>query len=251
MPTEENTESTEAVETTEGQEPEDTTTTEDDNQGTTSDDGDDKPSGGLDDLPESWQKEIKRLRAEAGKNRTQAQEKAAREAREAALAEAEKARTEAVEATKAEIADAVAKALGLKKDDAAELTPEQVIEKITKERDEAKAASEERDKRFRELSLEVAVQDAANMHDARSDRLLDSRTFMREVRKLDPDSEGFRAAVAEAVEKAVEADADLKATKKPTPAPVSGGTTVAGSKTRRLEDMTIEELIEAGYTKRR
>ena len=47
------------------------------------------PTEGIDDLPDHWQKEIKRLRAEAGKDRTAAKETAAAEARTAALAEAE------------------------------------------------------------------------------------------------------------------------------------------------------------------
>lgn len=248
------TETTETTETTGGQTPEGTGTV--DTTGTTADATDTgKPDtvGGVafDDLPAETQREIRKLREEAKNASTKAREQVAAKAREEALAEAEETRAEAVEATKAEIADAVARALGIKKDDSADLTPDQVIEQITKERDEAKAASEERDKRFRELSLEVAVQDAANMHEARADRLLDSRAFMRAVRALDPDSEGYRAAVAEAVEKAVEADNDLKAKTKPIPPAVSGGTTVAGSKTRRAEDMTIEEMIDAGYTKRR
>ena len=250
MPETENTESTEAVETTEGQEPEDTTTTEDDNQGTESSTEADTTTGGIDDLPDWAQKELKRLRAEAGKDRTAAKEKAATEARKAAEAEAAKV-LEQERAANAERLKRIARELGLAEDEKSELTPEQMVEKITAERDAEKTAREEEAKAYAELAREVAIQDAANMHDARADRLLDSRTFMRQIRDLDPKAEGFRAAVAEAVEKAVEADGDLKVTRKPTPPAVSGGTTVAGSKTRSVDDMTIEELIEAGYTKRR
>jgi hypothetical protein len=88
------------------------------------------------------------------------------------------------------------------------------------------------------------------MHDAKPDKLLDSRAFMKTARGLDPDADGYRVAVAEAVAKAVEADPDLKATHKPTPPAVSGGATVAGTRTKSPDDMTIDELREAKLHRR-
>lgn len=234
----------------EGQEPE---TTEGDGANTTDGDGGSGPQDGTDETEtdvDKLQAEIKRLRRENAKTRTGAKEQAAKEARDAALAEAEQARMKAVEDAKAEIAKAVQKALGITSDEAEELTPDQVIEKITKERDEEKAAREQERSERLDLLREVAVQDAAAMHDARPDRLLDSRSFMRTIRGLDTDGAGFRAAVAEAVKAAVEADSDLKATRRPAPPPVSGGTTVAGSPTKDLTSMSVEELMEAKIHKR-
>ena len=55
----------------------------------------------------------------------------------------------------------------------------------------------------------------------------------------------------DAVEKAAEETPSLKTQRKATPPPASSGTTVAGSKTRSVDDMSVEELIAAGFTKRR
>jgi hypothetical protein len=231
-------------ETAEGQAPKETVTEEtpdtvDESTGTEveSTDSEDVAS-----LPEWAQKQIQRLRAENGRDRTAAKEKAAAEARAAAQAGAEAAREKAVADALAAHNARLAKALGLTAEEEQELTPEQVLEKVTRERDEERTAREERDRQFRDLSLEVAVQDAATMHSARADRLLDSRAFMRTVKDIDPAGDGYRVAVAEAVAKAVEADASLKAPEQSSAAKVSGGTTVAGVKPKRREDMTIDEL---------
>lgn len=233
----------------EGQEP----TTSDDVTSTTGD-GDD--TGTQDDPDEvdvdKLQAEIKRLRKENAKARTGAKEQAAKEAREEALAEAEQARIKAVEDAKAEALKAFQKAMGMEPEEAAELTPEQVIEQITKERDEEKAAREQERAERLELLREAAVQDAANAHDADPSKLLDSRAFMKEIEQIDAsDRNAFRAAVMEAVEKAVGANSVFKNKTKPTPPTASGGTTVAGSKTREIDDADVEELIAAGFTKRR
>ena len=210
--------------TTEGQEPEEQAVEDTGTEAVEAEEtGSDKPDsiGGVafEDLPPETQKEIKKLRAEA------------------------KAAIDKERAEHAEWRKRVAKELGLIEDEKTELTPDQVIEQITKERDEEKKAREQRELQFRALSLEVAIQDAANMHGALPDKLLDSRRFMRTVESLDPSEDGYRVAVAEAVQAAVEADGSLKAAEpKPKPPAVSGGTTVAGKQTKRLEDMSVEEL---------
>jgi hypothetical protein len=188
------------------------------------------------------------LRTERDSHKTRRQE--AEEARAKAEADAAAALAEAVKAARAEETARIAKALGLAPAEEAELTPEQVIAKLQEERDAAQAARETEAKAYGELALEVAVQDAANMHDAKADRLLDSRTFMKAVSALDPKADGYRVAVAAAVEAAVAADAGLKATPKVTPPAVSGGNTVAGQQAKRPEDMTIDELRAAKLHKR-
>lgn len=195
-------------------------------------------------LPPWAQKMIKGLRREAAKTRTKAKQEAAEEARK--LAEEQSAK--AVEKARADAMDAVAKAFGLKEEEK-ELTPEEVVEKITTERDTERQAREERDQKYRELLVEVAVQDAAAMHDADPGRLLDSRSFMREIAELDVDDPAYRVAVAEAVKKAADGNTSYRV-KKVTPPTVSGGTASTGARVKPVEDMTIEELRKAKLHRR-
>lgn len=242
---------------TAGQEPTAPTATEPATTTTTTTEPADGGAEDVKSLPPWAQTLVEKLRGEAGKDRTEAKRKAADEAaaKATAKAEAEAAAREAkaVEATKADVVKAVLKALGQEPDEGQKLTPEQVVEQITRERDEAKSKGTERDAKYRELLLEVAVQDGAAMHDARADRLLDSRAFMKAVGALDPDSEGYRPAIAEAIKAAVEADGDLKATKptpKVEPPAASGGTTVAGTTPTNPEDMSPDQFIAAGIHRR-
>lgn len=235
--------------TTEGQEPDDTTATDTTEDTTDTGDAVDQDDDTAD--VETLRATIARLRKENAKARTGAKEAAAKKARDEALAEAQANLDKALAAKDGEWKTKVAKALGLVEDEP-ELTPEQVAEKITAERDEAKQQAEARAAEYTELLREVAVQDAANAHDADPGRLLDSRRFMAEIAKLDPSDRGaFRAAVMDAVKTAVEDDTSLKATQRPTPPAASGGTTVAGTKPRDIDDMSIEDMVAAGFTKRR
>jgi len=217
-----------------------------------------KPTDSIDALPDWAQAEIKRLRAEAGKDRTEAKAKAAEEAaakaKAAAEAEAAAREAKAVEATKADVVKAVLKALGQEPEGDKTPTPEQVIEQITRERDEERKNRETTEATLRKFAVEAAVSDAAAMHEANPDRLLDSRKFMTAVDGLDPKADGFRVAVAEAVKAAVEADGDLKVTKpapKVEPPAASGGTTVAGTQPTDLNDMSVEQFIESGIHRAR
>lgn len=211
---------------------------------------------GIESLPESWQTKIRQYRREAQTKYVKAETEkraveAAEEARRATAAEAEQRLTEQLAAKDKEWRDRAAKALGLVEDEP-ELTPEQVAERITAERDQARKDAEARGSELLELLREVAVQDAAAMHDANPGRLTDSRAFMAKVAQIDAtDKAAFRVAVADLVKAEVEADPDLKATRKPTPPAASGGTTVAGTAPKGIDDMSVEELIRAGYTKRR
>ena len=210
-------------------------------------DGDSQDDDGADDvskLPPWAQKTIRDLRREAAKKRTDAKKTAADEARRIA----EEQSKVAVEKARAEAMDAVAKAFGLKEEEK-ELTPEEVVEKITVERDTERQAREERDQKYRELLVEVAVQDAAAMHDADPGKLLDSRKFMKEIGELDIDDQGYRVAVAKAVEAAVEEHSSYRV-KTVKPPAVSGGTAATGAKVKNPEDMTIDELRKAGLHRR-
>jgi hypothetical protein len=233
----------------EGQEPDATVQVTDDTDGENDEGSQGDPTDGLtaDDL----RKEIAKLRKENAKTRTTAKEQAAKEARLAALAEGEQQLKAAIDARDKEWKDRAAKALGLVDAEPA-LTPEQVAERITQERDQARKDAEARGNELLELLREVAVQDAAAMHDASPGRLTDSRAFMAKVAAVDSaDKAAFRVAVAELVEAEVEANPDLKAIKKTAPAAASGGTTTAGTAPRDLDHMSVDDLIDAGFTKRR
>lgn len=102
--------------------------------------------------------------------------------------------------------DAIAKALGLKADDAPP-DPTALAEKVTTS--ELRAQDAER---------KLAVFMAASQHDANATALLDSTSFMASVTAIDPTDS---AAVAAAIEAAVKANPAFKATP-PTP-PFPGG----------------------------
>lgn len=215
--------------------------------GTTGPD-DTSTSSGADDAKTQ---QVERLKRE--NQSVRAARRAAEEAAKKAQADAEQALQAAIEARDKEWKTRAAKALGLVEDEPA-LTPEQVAERITAERDQARKDAETRGSELLDLLREVAVQDAAAMHDAQASRLTDSRRFMAKVTDLDAtDRKAFRAAVAELVKAEVEADPDLSV-QKPAPAPpaatASGGTTTAGTSPRDPADMTVEDFMAAGIHRR-
>jgi hypothetical protein len=234
--------------TQQGQQDDDVQDQQDDDDAGTGDDqgngtgtGDDEPQD-VGSLPSWAQKLLKKTREEAARARTSTKQKLAEQA--------EADRLKAIEETKASVTDAVVKALGLKNDEEQELTPEQVIEKISAERDAEKQAREERDLKYRDLLVEVAVQDAATQLGADPSRLVDSRNFMRTLKELNVDDPSYRVAVAKAVQAAVEENPLFRIEQKPRPPAVSGGTAPAGVKGKAPEDMTIDELREARIHRR-
>lgn len=104
--------------------------------------------------------------------------------------------------------DALAKALGLKNDEAPP-DPEALAAQVQAE--QAKT---------RETALQLAVYRNAAASEANPDLLLDSTSFLRSVAEVDPsDAE----AVAEAIKKAVEANPLFKASQTPPTPPFPGG----------------------------
>ena len=121
---------------------------------------------GLPSDPEQLRKMIKDLRKEAAKDRVAGKEKAADEARRAVL-------------------DEISKALGLSKRDEA---PELTVEQLTAELTESKAAG-------RASALELAVYKAAGDL-ADPARLLDSQSFHAALKDLDlTDAEAVKSAI--------------------------------------------------------
>ena len=92
------------------------------------------------------------------------------------------------------------------------------------------------------------------MHDADATALNDSVSFRAKVDALDADAADYRVQVADLVKAEVDAgrfNAPAAAPAAP-PAPAASGTGTTASKPgKAVEDMSIDELIAAGYTGRR
>lgn len=135
--------------------------------------------GRVEDLPEWAQKMIRDARGEAAKDRTNAKQAAADEAR-------------------TEYAQAIGKALGIITDD----NPEQVDPaKLTSDLTAAQQAQ-------REAAQELAVYKAATNLNGNPARLLDSRSFLSTIKDIDPTDD---AKIAAAIQTAVANDPSLKA----------------------------------------
>jgi hypothetical protein len=169
--------------------------------------------------PEWGQREIERLRKEAGDHRA-----AAKTAAERATEQAQK-----------DFADKLAVALGLKPDaaqDPAALT----------------AALSDAQTKARDASLKLAVYQTAGTAGANPDALLDSNTFLANVRQLDPTSSDFPTKVSEAITAAVTANPTLKAARAAGASTVEtpGGTGEQGQITEaQLAQMTPEQINDA------
>jgi hypothetical protein len=137
------------------------------------------------------QKLIRDTRAEAASHRAKAKEQAD------ALT--------ALQAKSQQQLDGIAKALGLKPEEA---TPEQIMA----ERDAARAASDASAARARQTEVELAVFRAAAAAQVNGDALLDSRSFAATLAGLDPAAGDFRQRVSDAITAAAEANPAWKLT---------------------------------------
>jgi hypothetical protein len=153
--------------------------------------------GSVDDLPGWAQKTIRELRSESAASRTKAKEQAD------ALA--------AFQATHQTQLDGIARALGLKPEDA---TPEQLMAA----RDAANADRDAERARARAAQVELAAYRAAAISGADPVKLLDSRAFVATLDGLDPSSDGFAQTVADRVATAIESNPSWRLA----PAPVPG-----------------------------
>lgn len=149
-----------------------------------------EPAGSVEELPPWAQKLLRDTRTEAATNRTRAKEHADELA--------------ALKATSQQQLDGIAKALGLKPEDA---TPEQ----IAAERDAARAETSAEKAAARATAVELAVFRAAAREGANGDALLDSRAFVAKLAGLDPVADGFGQQVSDLIKAATEEDARYKA----------------------------------------
>lgn len=162
-------------------------------------------------------KELEGARAEAGKSRVNAKEAAA------------------AEATQKIVRD-LAKAAGIElpgdKPD-----PDKLAADLAAARTDGQQAS-----------LALAIYKAAPALSANPDALLDSLSFQTAVKDLDPKSADFDAKVAEAINKAVTANPNLKTGRAPGASGVdmTGGSGEPGQITEdQLKTMTPEQIVEA------
>lgn len=169
----------------------------------------------IEQLPEFAQKVIRDLRKEAADNRG--------------------AKT-AAEQERAQLLDGIAQALGIKKDDA---PPDpQVLQQTLGER-EGRIQSLEGDVRARDL--ELAAWRAAATGGANAAALLDSRSFVTQLAKLDPAADDFMTQLDAAVKKALDANQSLRAA--PTPTAGQAGIGVAGGTGNPIADLSGRELL--------
>lgn len=160
---------------------------------------DPKP-GDVSSLPDWAQSMIAEARNDAGKARTTAKQQAAEEAR-------------------TQLAQEIGKALGLVKGD--EPVDPAVLQQTLGER-EQRIQDQDRELKVRDVELATWRTAAKPEHNANAAALLDSRSFVADVVKLDPSADDFQAQLDAAVKRAVEANPAMRATP-PTSPPSQAG----------------------------
>lgn len=164
---------------------------------------------------------VKRLREEAAQHRVKAKEFEDR------LTETERRQQEQL--------DGIAKALGLKEADS---PPDP--EELTKQLTEAQKREQERESELLTLRLEREAEKAARKHSGDVDALLDSKTFARELAKLDPSDGGFTDALDELVKTTVEANPKYKASQAPA---ASSGDFSSGPGERKSRPSSLYDAV--------
>lgn len=177
--------------------------------------GDPKEGEKVEDLPEWAQRLIRQERSESASQRT------ARQSAEQAAQEKADERTRAI-----------LKAAGIETD-ADEEDPAKMAEAARAERERAEADA-------REARVELAVHRAAPSKNADAGALLDSRSFLEQIKDLDPtDSD----AITGAIEKAVQDNPKLAVTQAATRsgADFTGGSGDGALTTEKFESMSMTE----------
>ncbi|MEV4749068.1 hypothetical protein AB0K21_22040 [Streptosporangium sp. NPDC049248] len=191
----------------------------------------------VDDLPAWAQAELRRARTDAVKYRQQLQEKQAEQVPAGPSPE------EIAAQAKAELAQQIGKALGIVEEEKP-VDPKDMIDRLTTERDStAKERDAERELHRRALR-ELGVHRAALKQGADGDALLDSRSFLRSIKDLDPDAEDFGTVLAERITQAVEDNPKFKAAALSGPPARSGGefTGGPGGRSSDPDQMTTDDF---------
>ncbi|MEU5863509.1 hypothetical protein ABZ815_20230 [Nonomuraea sp. NPDC047529] len=152
------------------------------------------------DLPTWAQKLIKDTRAEAAEFRTQLADlrKQSETKPDGPTAE------QLVETARQEVAQQIAKALGLAPEEEKPLDPAEVIEQLTGEKAALTQQNSDAANLLRRTQIELAVVRQSLKAGADAEALLDSRSFLANVRDLDPSDKAFAETVTATIQKAVE-----------------------------------------------
>ncbi|MEV4078959.1 hypothetical protein AB0J43_01530 [Nonomuraea fuscirosea] len=181
----------------------------------------------VDQLPPWGQKLFRDLRKEAADYRSKMSD-ATKAAEEAAKSKGPSAE-EITAQVRTDFAQQIGKALGLVADEQdTKLTPEQVIEQLTGERDTTAKERDEERERHRRALVELAVHRQGLKMGADPDALLDSRTFVKKIRDLDPDADDFGTKLGETIQLAIDDNPKYKAGSLAGPPPRSGGEFAGG-----------------------
>ncbi len=196
----------------------------------------------IDDLPAWAQAELRRARTDAVKYRTQLQEK-----EKTAEQQAGPSPEEVAAQAKAELAQQIGKALGLVAEEEKPVDPKEMVERLSAEKD---ATAKERDKErelHRRALTELGVHRTALKLGADGDALLDSRSFLRSIKDLDPNADDFGTALAERITQAVEDNPKFKPASLSGPPARSGGefTGGPGGRSSDPDQMTTDDFRAA------
>lgn len=194
----------------------------------------------VDQLPSWAQKLIKDTRAEAADWRSKLKD--AQKAADEATGQGPSPE-EITEQVKTDFAQQIAKALGLVTEEEKPIDPQQVIETLTAERDSTAQERDQERERHRRALIELAVHRASQKVGADPDALLDSRSFLKAVRDMDPDGDGFSTSLTEVIQTAVENNPKFKAATQAGPPARSGGEFTGGPGGRRPDaEPSIDEF---------
>lgn len=180
----------------------------------------------VDQLPSWAQKLIRETRNEAAEFRNQLRD-AQRTADEAAKAKGPSA-DEITKQVQSDLAQQIGRALGLIGEDQKELTPEQVIEQLTAEKDTTAKERDAEKERHRRALIELAVHRSGSKMGADADALLDSRSFLKKIRDLDINADDFATGLGEVIQLALDENPKYKAAALSGPPARSGGEFAGG-----------------------
>ncbi|MDJ0404027.1 hypothetical protein QNA23_11090 [Rhodococcus erythropolis] len=194
--------------------------------------------------------EARRLRRE-NQNLRQSRETDTQQAVADAVAAANVDAEQRQAAARAELAREFGRVLGLVPDEAdTEPEPGDLIAAATAAREAAEARESASAKKSRDTLRENAVLRHAG-RDVDADALLDSRSFMAGLKKLDTDADDFTSQVKDAIAEAVEADSRFRIAK-PAPPERSGADLSAGhaDPSAALDETDFESLLDARHKRR-
>ncbi|MDF5756651.1 hypothetical protein [Spongiactinospora sp. TRM90649] len=189
----------------------------------------------VDELPNWAQRLIKDTRNEAAEHRTQLSELRRQVESQPTGPSAE----DLVRTAQQEVAQQIARALGLAEAEETPPDPQTVIDKLTSEKATTEQERDAERDLHRRVRVELAVHRSSTKFGADPDALLDSRSFLRNLRELDPDD---AAAIDDVIKRAVEDNPKFKASQTAGPPAKSGGDFAGGTGARPEEAMTVDDF---------